>query len=199
MRQCFGRRGVLAKRSRAKWRHCVGQRKPKPPFKKTCHVRVQGAASAMKTEFLSLLAFMKKLTVRILAILTLAAGVAAAAAQSSLYFDINAKDYSLNAQFNNPPSVISAAGLPTPVLTDLEPMLQGAIGTDGSGKIDGVQYARVYFGGAANHTNNYATFVVGVTGSIRTKGTASRTQRAMERERVGEELARILASEITRA
>lgn len=134
----------------------------------------------MKTEFLSLLAFMKKLTVSILAIPTMAAGVAAAAAQSSLYFDINAKDYSLNAQFNNPPNVVSAAGLPTPALTDLEPMLQGAIGTDGSGKIDGVQYARVYFGGAANHTNNYATFIVNVTGSIRTKGTTPSIKMTMK-------------------
>jgi len=44
--------------------------------------------------------------------------------------------------------------------------------TDGSGKITGVQYARVYFGGASNRSNNYATFVINVTGTIRTGGTA---------------------------
>ena len=96
----------------------------------------------------------------------LAAGVAAAAAQSVPYYDSNALDYPLNARFlSNPPKVISVSGLPTPALIDLEPMLQGAIGTDGSGKIDGVQYARVYFGGAGSHTNNYATFVINVTGT----------------------------------
>jgi hypothetical protein len=63
------------------------------------------------------------------------------------------------------------AGLPTPVFTDLEPMLQGAIATSGSGKINGVQYARVYFGGLGDHTNNYATFVINVTGTVRTSGT----------------------------
>jgi hypothetical protein len=55
---------------------------------------------------------------------------------------------------------------------DLQPMLQGATSTDGSGKIDGVQYARIYFGGASNRSNDYATFVINVTGTIRTGGTA---------------------------
>ncbi len=113
---------------------------------------------------------MKRLTLSLLAPPILAVG--AAAAQSATYYDINAMDYTLNARFpNNPPAVVSAAGLPTPALTDLEPLLQGNIGTDGAGKIDGVQYARVYFGGGGNHTNNYATFVIDVAGSIQTKGT----------------------------
>ena len=116
---------------------------------------------------------MKKLTVSILAPSIVVASVVAAAAQSVSYYDINAMDYTLNAQFlNKPPTVLSVAGLPTPALTDLEPLLQGAIGTDGSGKIVGVQYARVYFGGASNRNSNYATFIINVTGSIRTKGTA---------------------------
>jgi hypothetical protein len=116
---------------------------------------------------------MKQVTLSILAPAILAVGVAAAAAQSAAYYDSNALDYSMNALFlNTPPRVISVAGLPTPALLDLEPLLQGAIGTDGSGKIDGVQYARVYFGGAGDHTNNYATFVINVTGTIRTSGTA---------------------------
>jgi hypothetical protein len=82
-------------------------------------------------------------------------------------------DYTLNGRFLfNAPRVISVAGVPTMTLTDFEPLAPGAIGVDGAGKIDGVQYARVYFGGTGNHTNNYATFVVNVTGSIQTKGTA---------------------------
>ncbi|MCX6927336.1 MAG: hypothetical protein NT154_29650 [Verrucomicrobia bacterium] len=111
---------------------------------------------------------MKTMTVSILALASIAA-----TAQNLPYYDINGMDYPLNAQFlNNPPAVISVAGLPLPTLTDFEPIMQGAIGTDGSGKIDGVQYARVYLGGAGNHTNNYATFVIDVAGSIRTKGTS---------------------------
>jgi hypothetical protein len=116
---------------------------------------------------------MKELKVGILTSLALAAGLLAATAQSVPYYDSDALDYSMNAQFlNNPPSVVSVAGLPTPVLTDLEPMLQGAISTDNSGKIEGVQYAQVYFGGAGNQINNYATFIINVTGTIRTVGTA---------------------------
>jgi hypothetical protein len=95
-----------------------------------------------------------------------------AGAQTSTFYDSNGLDYSMNAVFpNNPPLVSSVTGLPTPSLLDLEPMLQGFITTDGSGKINGVQYARVYFGGLGDHTNNYATFVINVTGSIRTSGT----------------------------
>jgi hypothetical protein len=116
---------------------------------------------------------MKESKVGILTSLALAAGLIAAAAQSVTFYDSNALDYPLNAQFlNTPPNVLSVEGLPTPALLDLEPTLQGAIGTDGSGKITGVQYARVYFGGASNRNNNYATFVINVTGTIRTAGTA---------------------------
>jgi len=51
-------------------------------------------------------------------------------------------------------------------------MLQGTIATDGSGKIDGVQYARVYFPGTSITGSNYATFIINITGTIRTVGTA---------------------------
>jgi len=116
---------------------------------------------------------MKTLTVGILALPIMAAGVGVATAQTVPYYDSSALDYPLNAQFlSNPPKMLSVEGLPTPALLDLEPLLQGATGTDGSGKINGVQYARVYFGGASNRSNNYATFVINVTGTIRTSGTA---------------------------
>jgi hypothetical protein len=121
---------------------------------------------------LGLLAFMKKLTISIWAAVIAVVGVAVAAAQSTSYYDPNALDYTLNGRFlPNAPRVVSVAGVPTLTLTDLEPLGPGAIGVDGSGKIDGVQYARVYFGGTGNHTNNYATFVINVTGSIKSKGT----------------------------
>jgi hypothetical protein len=116
---------------------------------------------------------MKELKVGLLASFALAAALVAASAQSVPFYDSSALDYPLNAQFlNHPPSVLSVEGLPTPALLSLEPMLQGATGTDGSGKIDGVQYARVYFGGASNRSNNYATFVINLKGTIRTSGTA---------------------------
>jgi hypothetical protein len=113
---------------------------------------------------------MKRLILSVVAPLILAAGLATA--PGAAYYDVNAMDYTLHAWFpNNPPKVISVAGLPTPAATDLEPMLDGVIGTDGTGQIDGVQYARVYFGDSGNQTNNYATFVINVTGTIRTGGT----------------------------
>jgi hypothetical protein len=116
---------------------------------------------------------MKELKVGLLASFALAAGLIAAAAQSVPFYDSSALDYPLNGRFlSNPPKVLVVEGLPTPALLDLEPMLQGAIGTDGSGKIDGVQYARVYFGGASNRSNNYATFVINVTGKIQSGSTA---------------------------
>jgi hypothetical protein len=116
---------------------------------------------------------MKDLKITFFTALAIAAGLIAAAAQTVPYYDSNALDYPLNGQFlSNPPKVLSVEGLPTPALLDLQPLLQGAVGTDGSGKIDGVQYARVYFGGASNRSNNYATFVINVTGTIRTGGTA---------------------------
>ena len=86
---------------------------------------------------------MKKLTISILAAAIAVIGVAAAAAQSASYYDPNALDYTLNGRFLvNPPRLISVAGVPTMTLTDLEPLAPGAIGVDGAGKIDGVQYAR---------------------------------------------------------
>ncbi len=101
----------------------------------------------------------------------LAASLMAASAQTTSFYDSSALDYSMNAQFlTRPPTVISIGGLPTPALVDLEPMLQGATDTDGTGKILGVQYAHVFFGGASNRSNNYATFVVSITGTINTKG-----------------------------
>jgi hypothetical protein len=123
---------------------------------------------------------MKKPTVDILSTLILAAGVVTAGAQSVPYYDSGALDYTLNARFVAPPKVISVAGLPTPTYTIIQPLLQGTISTDGSGKIDGVQYARVYFAGASDTNNNYATFVINVTGTIRTKGTAPMVKMTMK-------------------
>ena len=116
---------------------------------------------------------MKTLKPGISTLAAFAASLIAASAQGVLFYDSSALDYSMNALFvNSPPTVISVAGLLTPALINLEPMLQGATDTDGTGKIVGVQYARVYFGGASNRSNNYATFVINVTGTISTKGTA---------------------------
>ena len=82
---------------------------------------------------------MKKSSVGLGAWSILTAGIVVAAGQSGPYYDPSAKDYTLNAQFkNNPPNVISVAGLPSLALTDLEPMLDGAIVTDAAGRIDGV-------------------------------------------------------------
>ena len=124
---------------------------------------------------------MKNLKVSLLALFALAAGLIAAAAQNATYYDSSALDYPLNALFLvNPPQVVSVEALPTPALLNLEPLLQGATGTDGSGKITGVQYARIYFGGASNRTNNYATFVINVTGTIRTSGTTPLVRMTMK-------------------
>jgi hypothetical protein len=101
------------------------------------------------------------------------AGVLTVAGQSGAVGALEAKNYPLNARFtDNPPKVVSVAGLPALTLTDLEPMPPDSITTDGSGKISGAQHARVYFGGPSNHTNNYAIFVIQAAGTIRTKGTA---------------------------
>ena len=65
---------------------------------------------------------MKQLSLGFLALSLVAAG-----AQSTPYYDPNALDYTLNGRFLvNPPTVVSVAGLPTPVLFALEPMLEGA-------------------------------------------------------------------------
>ena len=96
------------------------------------------------------------------------------AAAILFYFDTLAKDYPLDAQWTTSQGLVSVYDLPTLALTDFEPELQaGALASDMAGKISGVEYVSVYFGGPDNHTNNYATFAVDVTGSISTKGTDS--------------------------
>ena len=95
-----------------------------------------------------------------------------AAAAASPYFDTLAKDYPLDAQWTTPPSVVSVYDVPTLATTDLESELgAGALASDMAGKISGVEYMSLYFGGPGNHTNYYATFAVDVTGAISTKGT----------------------------
>lgn len=114
---------------------------------------------------------MKNVRFSIVALLVTAGGVLPTAAVL-FYFDTLAKDYPLDAQWIMPPSLVSVYDLPTLATTDLEPELAaGALANDMSGKISGVQYVSVYFGGLANHTNYYATLAVDITGSISTKGT----------------------------
>lgn len=114
---------------------------------------------------------MRNIKINILVPLLTAAGVMATAAVS-FYYDTLAKDYPLDPQWSTGSPLVSVYDVPTLVATDLLPELSaGALATDMAGKISGVQYLSLYFGGPANRTNNYATFAVDVTGSISTKGT----------------------------
>ena len=49
--------------------------------------------------------------------------------------------------------------------------LSGAVFTDGSGKINGLVYTRVYFGGPNNQTTNYGAFTITVIGNTSNRGT----------------------------
>jgi hypothetical protein len=94
------------------------------------------------------------------------------AAAVTFYYDTLAKDYTLDPQWSTAAALVSVYDVPTLIRTDLLPELDaGAMATDMAGKISGVEYMSLYFGGPANRTNNYATFAVDVTGSISTKGT----------------------------
>jgi hypothetical protein len=114
---------------------------------------------------------MKSIKLSLVTLLITASGLMPTTAVS-FYFDTLAKDYPLDAQWITPPSLISVWDLPTLAFTDLQPELGiGALSSDMAGKISGVEYVSLYFGGPDNHTNYYATFAVDVTGSISTKGT----------------------------
>ena len=114
---------------------------------------------------------MRNLKITLLASLVAAAGVTSGVA-ATFYYDTLAKDYTLDPQWSTAAAVVSVYDVPTLIRTDLLPELDaGAMATDMAGKISGVEYMSLYFGGPANRTNNYATFAVDVTGSISTKGT----------------------------
>ena len=114
---------------------------------------------------------MRNIKITLLAALVIAGGAMSRAALS-FYFDTLARDYPLDAQWATPAGLVSVYDVPTLATTDLEPELgAGALANDMAGKISGVQYMSLYFGGPGNHTNYYATFAVDITGSISTKGT----------------------------
>ncbi len=114
---------------------------------------------------------MRTIKISILA-LFITAGGAIGAAGVSFYYDTLAKDYPLAPQWTTAAALVSVYDVPTLLRTDLLPELNaGAQDTDMAGKISGVQYMSLYFGGPDNRTNNYATFAVDITGSISTKGT----------------------------
>ena len=107
--------------------------------------------------------------------------MAAAAQGAGPYYNVSdtlsAVDYPLHEQFANAPRFVYTAGLPTltaglATLTnaDLE-TLSGGVLTDGAGHIAGLVYARLYFDGPTNHTNNYGAFTITVTGSTSNRGT----------------------------
>jgi hypothetical protein len=118
---------------------------------------------------------MKNAKVITLALLvTAGAPIAAAAQGAGLYYNTSdsasAVDYWLQEQFTNAPSLVYTTGLPALTNTDLE-SLSGAVATDGAGRIAGLVYARFYFDGPTNHTDNYGAFTLTVTGSTSNRGT----------------------------
>ena len=116
---------------------------------------------------------MKNIKISILVLSVIAGGVIAAAAQVAgpFYSDnVGAMDYPLHEVFPGAPRFVYTAGAPVPTTTDLE-TLSGAVATDGSGKVNGLLYARVYFNGRINHSNNYSSFTMTVTGNSNNRGT----------------------------
>ena len=115
---------------------------------------------------------MKKQTVITLGVLVLAGGFAGAVARAAgpFFNNVGAMDYELHEQFTNAPRFAYTANLPVLTNTDLE-SLSGALFTDGSGRIAGLVYARVFFDGPSNHTNNYGAFTLTVTGNTSNRGT----------------------------
>ena len=111
------------------------------------------------------------------ALLIAAAGVVDAAAQGAgpYFLNVDAKDYPLHVRFPDPPRFAYTAGIPT--MSDLDwESLSGAVATDGSGKIAGLVYARIYFGGPNNHVTDYGAFSVTVTGSTTDKNNNPRVK-----------------------
>ena len=121
---------------------------------------------------------MKNAKVITLALLVTAGGLAGAAAQGAgPHYNVGAMDYPLQEWLTNSQRFAYTAGLPAltaglPTLTnaDLE-TLSGGVFTDGSGHIAGLVYARVYFDGPTNHTNNYGAFTITVSGNTSNRGT----------------------------
>src|SRR5438067_9111933 len=122
---------------------------------------------------------MKKLKSSLLALCVLAGGVMAADAavgpisgdaglRDNSYYDTLGKDYDVNIQFNtnNPARLVLVVGLPEMSRTLLVSEVRGAVDTDGGGKIDGAQYATIYWGGQTNKNSNFTTFNVDVSGSV---------------------------------
>ena len=113
---------------------------------------------------------MKNAIVITLAMLCTAGGVINAAAQDTGPINPGAMDYLLHERFINTKRFAYTAGLPTTTNPDLE-TLSGAVATDGSGRIAGQVYARVYFGGPNNHVTDYGAFTITVTGNTHDRGT----------------------------
>src|SRR5512136_2616206 len=99
---------------------------------------------------------MKNATVITLALLIILGGAMGAGAQGAgpYYDNPRAMDYPLHAVFvgTNAPLAAYAGGLPELTTNDLQ-VLSVALFTDGNGHIDGLLYARWYFGPAGNRTN----------------------------------------------
>ena len=117
---------------------------------------------------------MMNLRVSSLALSVFAGGVMSAAAQSAgpFYTDnFRAMDYTLHEVFPGAPRFAYTAGLPTMTTAPEMETLSGAVATDGRGRIDGLVYARVYFGGPFNHSNNYSSFTMTVIGNTNNRGT----------------------------
>ena len=112
---------------------------------------------------------MRSAKVTILSLWIIAGGAIGAGAQGAgpYYDNVRAMDYPLRAVFvgTNAPLVAYAGGLPELTANDLQ-VLSGAVFTDGNGHIDGLVYARLYFGPAGNRTNNYGAFSIRVTGKV---------------------------------
>ncbi len=112
---------------------------------------------------------MRSARVTTLSLLILAGGAMGAGAQGAgpYYDNPRAMDYPLHAVFvgTNAPMVAYAGGLPELTTNDLQ-VLSGSLLTDGNGHIDGLLYARWYFGPAGKLTNNYSAFSIRVTGKV---------------------------------
>jgi hypothetical protein len=105
------------------------------------------------------------------ALLVMAGGLVSAAAQTTgPYYNITAMDYPLHERFPNTQRFAFTQGLPTLTSPEME-SLSGAIATDGAGRIAGLVYARVYFAGPINHSNNYGAFTITVNGNTGNRGT----------------------------
>jgi len=127
---------------------------------------------------------MKNAKIITLALLVTAGSLVGAAAQGTVpyyygaaaqgagpyFFNVRAMDYPLHERVIYPPRFAYTAGLPVLTSVDLE-SLSGGVFTDGSGRIAGLVYARIYFGGPNNHVTDYGAFSVTVTGTTGDRGT----------------------------